>query len=53
MTDPDEEPQRAYEYLDIWMLDARQLLIDAGYSEYATRIPHIRIAIGCHPHNAN
>lgn len=52
MTDPIEEPQRTYEYLDIWKQDARQLLIDAGYSEYTTRIPHIRIAIGCHPHNA-
>lgn len=54
MTDPYEVAimEDSYGNLENWRAQAAQLLQDAGRGEYASRVPHLRLAIGCHPHNA-
>ena len=52
MTDPVEDPDRTYSQLATWQEQAKSLLCSAGLSAFIDRIPHVRIAIGCHPHNA-
>lgn len=62
MTDPAERPQEseedcalvsargAYEAHDLWLGQARELLDTWGMQ--GTLLPHIRYAVGVHPHNA-
>lgn len=52
MTDPVEDTDRTYTMIEQWQDEARSLLKHAGLEAYVERIPEIRIAIGCHPHNA-
>lgn len=52
MTDPVEDTDRTYTMIEQWQDEARLLLKHAGLEAYVERIPEIRIAIGCHPHNA-
>ena len=52
MTDPVEDPDRTYSQLATWQEQAKSLLCSVGLSTFTDRIPHVRIAIGCHPHNA-
>ncbi len=39
--------------LEKWQAGARELLQANGLGEYAAKVPHMRIAVGVHPHNAN
>lgn len=60
IADPAED-ERAYDHLDAWRARAATLLPQVAASMQATDerqlneqadIPHVRLAIGCHPHNA-
>ncbi len=44
--------QPTFDCLEQWASGARAQLEEAGLSEYAPRIPQLRIAVGVHPHNA-
>lgn len=52
MCDPAEDGTTTYEQLEFWRSDAAQVLREAGLEAYAPKVPSLRIAIGCHPHNA-
>lgn len=52
MTDPVEDPDCTYSLINCWQEEARSLLTKAGLDQYVSQVPEIRIAIGCHPHNA-
>ena len=52
MTDPVEDPDCTYSHIEFWQEEARNLLLQAGVDQYVSQVPAIRIAIGCHPHNA-
>lgn len=52
MADPAEDPEKTYDLLDSWIEDAAAILKANGMDDLVPEIPHIRIAIGCHPHNA-
>lgn len=47
-----EDAETTYRKLDAWRADAVFLLDDMGHSDYRNSVPTVRIAIGCHPHNA-
>ena len=50
VVDPTEDPAYTYQSLTAWESAARELLDDWGIN---APTPHIRISIGCHPHNAS
>lgn len=52
MCDPVEDSTTTYDRLEIWRSDAEALLREGGYAESISRVPRLRVAIGCHPHNA-
>lgn len=67
IVDPHEDEGRAYQFADRWRQEAESILpeIIQGTQEVlgsegapfdfevsSPRIPHIRVACGCHPHNA-
>lgn len=52
MTDPVESPETTYSLWEQWQEQARDLLVSSDLGRYADRVPKVRIAIGCHPHNA-
>ena len=52
MCDPAEDDHTTFQNLEAWRQGAASALKEAGLSEYAPRIPHLRIATGVHPHNA-
>lgn len=49
MADAVEDPDTTYLSLDAWLDRARGLLVEAQSDR---RVPHVRVAVGCHPHNA-
>ena len=52
ITDPVEDATTTLENLDAWKEQAHQLLLDHDLAPYAALLPDIRVAMGCHPHNA-
>ena len=50
VTDPTEDPLYTYENLGKWKHEAQGLLDEWGLH---APIPHVRVIIGCHPHNAS
>lgn len=52
MCDPAEDGTTTYEQLDAWRAEAAKLLQEAGFGAQEYQVPSVRIAIGCHPHNA-
>lgn len=63
VTDPTEDANKTYEMLDSWCDAANEVLqeviantCDEAHGALSVpacpQIPHIRISIGCHPHNA-
>lgn len=52
MVNPVENPDLTYRNLEAWKHEAAELLAQNGLEDVADAIPQVRIAIGCHPHNA-
>ncbi|MEF2655228.1 MAG: TatD family hydrolase [Eggerthellaceae bacterium] len=52
MADPTEDADTTLGMIDEWLASAEALLADAGLEDYIDRLPDIRVAMGCHPHNA-
>ncbi len=52
MTDPVTDALTTLENLDAWKQLAQKLLVAHGLEGYVQAIPDIRMAMGCHPHNA-
>jgi TatD DNase family protein len=50
VADVTEDAWRTYEELDSWCANARELLDEAGLHQ--TPVPHVRVILGAHPHNA-
>ena len=50
VVDPTEDPHYTYAGLEVWKAAAGNLLGSWGLD---AAIPHVRISIGCHPHNAS
>ena len=50
VADPSEDAQRTYDELPIWFTRARELLDAQSLNE--TPLPHVRVILGVHPHNA-
>lgn len=52
MTDVFEDADTTYRMLEQWPREAARVLEETGLGDTVARIPHLRTAIGCHPHNA-
>ena len=52
MCDPAEDSHTTFDNLGMWQQDAQGILEEAGLGSYEDAIPHLRIAMGVHPHNA-
>lgn len=52
MCDPAEDSHTTFDNLEMWQQDAQGILEEAGLGSYEDAIPHLRIAMGVHPHNA-
>lgn len=52
ITDPVEDSKTTLTHLSLWQEQARSLLLNHGLEAYAYQVPHVRVAMGCHPHNA-
>lgn len=52
MTDPTEDEAATYDNLDCWMIQAREILESHNLTQYVEALPHMRVALGVHPHNA-
>jgi len=50
VADVTEEAWRTYDELPSWQANARELLAGAGYA--GVELPHVRVVLGAHPHNA-
>ena len=50
VADPSEDASRTYTELPDWFARAREALDSIGLSE--TPLPHVRVILGVHPHNA-
>lgn len=53
ITDPAERDDATYTQYQDWQREAAEVLDTAGLSEYKESLPTIRLACGCHPHNAS
>lgn len=49
VADVTEDAWRTYQELDSWQANAAELLAQAGVS---AQVPHVRVVVGAHPHNA-
>ena len=52
MCDPAEDSHTTFDNLEAWQQDAQGILEEAGLGSCKEAIPHLRIAMGVHPHNA-
>ncbi len=52
MTDPVTDALTTLKNLEPWKQQAQKLLVAHGLENYVQAIPDIRLAMGCHPHNA-
>ena len=52
MCDPAEDSHTTFDNLEAWQQDAQGILEEAGLGSCKDAIPHLRIAMGVHPHNA-
>ncbi len=52
MCDPVEDGSTTYNHLEAWQQEAARLLQEAGFKPQDYHLPSLRVAIGCHPHNA-
>ena len=52
ITDPVEDMKTTLACVEQWKSDAQNLLTRHGLEEFSSGVPHIRVAMGCHPHNA-
>ncbi|MGN0301451.1 MAG: TatD family hydrolase [Anaerotardibacter sp.] len=52
ITDITENPEKTFENLELWQEQAKAILKDWGLEHLENKLPEVRIAIGCHPHNA-
>lgn len=52
ITDPVEDSKTTLTHLSRWQEQARSLLLNHGLEAYVCQVPHVRVAMGCHPHNA-
>lgn len=52
MADPAEDADTTYLELERWRAGAKGVLEREGRADLTARIPRLRIAFGCHPHNA-
>ena len=52
MCDPAEDSHTTFDNLETWQQDAQDILEEAGLGSCKEAIPHLRIAMGVHPHNA-
>jgi TatD DNase family protein len=50
VADPSEDAMRTYDGLPTWFARARERLDADGFAEMA--MPHVRVIVGVHPHNA-
>jgi len=50
VADVTEDAWRTYDELPSWLANARELLTAGGYA--GVRLPHVRVVLGAHPHNA-
>ena len=50
VADPSEDASRTFEELPLWFARAREVLDARGFAE--TPLPHVRVILGVHPHNA-
>jgi len=50
VADPSEDARRTFDDLPIWFARAREILDAAGLAE--ALLPHVRVILGVHPHNA-
>lgn len=53
MCDPSEDAETTLASVDAWREEAAQLLMEADLDQYVQKVPHIRVAMGVHPHNAS
>lgn len=53
ITDPTESDDLTYDLYQSWQEQAGMVLDQSDLSIYKKDIPHIRLACGCHPHNAS
>jgi TatD DNase family protein len=50
VADASEDAARTYDGLPMWLARAREELVACGLEE--TPLPHVRVVVGVHPHNA-
>lgn len=53
ITDPTENDALTYDSYALWQRQAREALCAANLDEYREAVPKLRLACGCHPHNAS
>ena len=53
IADPTENDGLTYDAYISWQDQAREALREAGLGKYGDSVPKLRLACGCHPHNAS